>query len=154
MGPLRITVTADAFVRCPPEAVWDFTQDFGRRPSWDASLIEATVLRGEPLRRVRVHCRGGLRAVFRYVRSDRPRQTSLVLEEVRSALVQGGSGAWSYEAEEGGTRWTQRNSIVLRGGWTRMLAWLVRLSLRYATRRAMRRAKATLEGAAAPAGHP
>jgi len=154
-GPTRITVTAATFVRCPPEAVWDLTQDYARRPSWDASVIEATVLRGEPLPRVRVRCTGGLRGVFRYVRFERPSRTSLVLEEVRSLLVQGGSGAWSYEAEDGGTRWTQTNSVVLRAGWwPRMLVLPVRLSLGYATHRAMRKAKAMLEAAAARAVYP
>ena len=147
--PRSLTVTASVFVRRPAEFVWDFTQDYARRPEWDASVLEATVLEHEPLPRVRVRCAGGLSCVFRYRGFDRPRRTSVSMEEVRSLLIQGGGGSWSYEAREGGTLWTQTNSLMLRPGWWRqLLAPVVRRSLRAATRRAMQRARALLEAGA------
>jgi hypothetical protein len=146
---VRVTVTSSIFVRRPPTSVWDFTQDFACRPDWDAGVLEAEVIRREPVRLVRVRCAGGLRGVFRYVRFEPPRHASVALDDVRSVLVEGGGGAWSYEAEDGGTRWTQTNSLVLRAGWwRRALAPLVRRQLDRSTRRAMRTAKALLESAA------
>jgi hypothetical protein len=144
-----LTVTASVLVHRPVEAVWDFTQDFSRRAEWDASVLQATVLEREPLPRVRIRGAGGLRCVLRYRSFDRPRRTSVSLEEVSSPLIQAGGGSWSYEAREDGTLWTQTNSLTLRPGWwRRLLAPLVRRGLEVATRRAMHRAQALLEAPA------
>jgi hypothetical protein len=67
-----------------------------------------------------------------------------VLSEVESALITGGGGSWSFEARDGGTLWTQTNSIEVRA-IAALLAPLVRWNLRRATRRAMRTAKRALE---------
>jgi hypothetical protein len=141
-----IRVSEELFVGRPPEAVWDFTQDYSRRAAWDPSVREARVLEAAPLPRVAVRCAGGLSAVFRYKLFDRPQRTSVAMEEVRSWLVAGGGGSWSYQARDGGTLWTQVNSLELGDGWwRRLLAPLVRRQLRAGTRRAMLRAKAMLE---------
>lgn len=145
------TVTESIHVHASPEAVFDFTQEYARRGEWDASILatevlepaDAAALRG-PL--VRVRARGGLEAVFRYKRFERPLGTSLAMEDVRSFLVAGGGGAWTYEARDGGTLWTQTNTLVLKPGLLRaLLAPFVRWSLRSSTRRAMQRAKALVE---------
>ena len=146
--PGLVTVTERVHVRRPPEFVWDFTQDYSRRAQWDTSVIEAQVLATEPAPSVRVRCAGGLRAVFRYKLFERPRRTSLALEDVHSPWIEGGGGSWSYEAADGGTLWTQSNSLVVRGGfWRRLFVPLVRRELAASTRRAMRRAKEMMERA-------
>lgn len=149
MGPVenKATVTHSIWIAHPPEEVWDFTQDYARRPTWDSTVLDAEVLRVDPVPRVRVRCAGGLRAVFQYRQFDRPSRTSLAMEEVRSPLVVGGGGAWSYEARDGGTVWTQTNTLVLRpGGGYRVILPLVRWQLGVSTRRAMERVKRELEG--------
>lgn len=149
--PLQVTVTESIHLAAPPERVFDVTQDYARRASWDASIRSVEVLepadaaakRG-PL--VRVHAQGGLEALFRYKRYDRPRGTSLAMEDVRSPWIAGGGGAWTYEAVEGGTLFTQTNTLVLKPGFlSGCLAPFVRWSLRSSTRRALAKAKTFVE---------
>ena len=142
----KITVTESIHVRVAPAALFDFTQDYTRRVKWDASLLECVVLETRPVPRVRIRARGGLRAVFQYRQFERPRRTSLAMEEVESAWVEGGGGSWSYEESDGGTLWTQTNTLIVRDGWWRALfVSLIRANLRLATRRALARAKAMAE---------
>ena len=142
----KVTVTESLFVRAPCERVWDFTQDYALRASWDANVLDAEVLPGEGAPRVRVRLRGGVRCTFRYQAFERPRRTSLAMVDVQSALLAGGGGAWTYEAREDGTQWTQTNTLVLADRWfAPMLAPLVRWQLRRGTRRAMRAARCALE---------
>ena len=134
--PVRVTATGSIFVGKPPEVVWDFTQDYSRRPKWEDGATP----------RVRVRCAGGLRAVFQYRLFDRPRQTSVAMEDVTSFLIEGGGGSWSYEAKDGGTLWTQTNSLTLRPTWwSPLFRPLVARQLRSSTLRAMERAKHMLE---------
>jgi Polyketide cyclase / dehydrase and lipid transport len=48
-----VSVTESIWVARPPEAVWDYTQDFTRRTEWDAGIADASILEQEP-RTVRV----------------------------------------------------------------------------------------------------
>jgi hypothetical protein len=144
--PRKVTVTSSVFVRRLPDDVWDFTQDYARRGEWDPSVLEATVLHDHPVPRVRVRCTGGLTAIFQYRQFDRPLRTSLSMEDVQSALVASGGGSWSYVATDGGTTWTQTNTLVLKPGWWRQLVLpLFQMQLYMSTRRAMKRAKQMLE---------
>ena len=143
---MRITVTESLFIARSPEDVWDYTQDYAARSEWERSILEAHVSDAGPLPSVRVRIAGGTSGVFRYKLFDRPRRTSVVLSDVESALITVGGGSWSYEARDGGTLWTQTNSIEVRAVAV-LLAPLVRWNLRGATRRAMRRAKRALETA-------
>lgn len=141
-----VTVTESVFVRCTPEVLWDYTQDYAHRCEWDASVREVNVLATQPVPRVRVDCAGGVRAVFQYKQFDRPVRTSLAMEDVESAWIEGGGGSWSYERQGEGTLWTQTNSLRIRpGGWRTLLAPLVRAQLRRTTRKAMSRAKRIVE---------
>ena len=133
------------FITRPPEDVWAFTQDYGRRAEWDAGVTEATLLGTDP-RRVRVKLRGVGTATFEYKMDRRPERTSLGMVDVESRWFAGGGGSWEYLADAAGTRWTQTNTLVLKHG--RLLAWagpIIRAMVRSGTRRAMRRAKAILE---------
>lgn len=139
---MNVTVSEALHVAAPPELVWDFTQDYGQRSSWDRSILEAEVLESSPLPRVRIRGAGGLAGVFQYKLFDRPRRTSLVLTDVESWAISGGGGSWSYEPALGGTLWTQTNSLAVKHGW---LGPFVRWTLRRETRKAMRAAKRMVE---------
>ena len=146
--PSHVTVSESIVVRAAPEVVWDFTQDFARRASWDATVLEARVLSETPVRRVRIRGVGGLTCVLEYKLFERPRRTSLAMVEVEgSKLVAGGGGSWSYEPTSAGTLWTQTNTLAIADG---PFAWLVRplarMQLRRATREAMAIAARKIEG--------
>ncbi|MFN7967399.1 MAG: SRPBCC family protein [Acidobacteriota bacterium] len=143
---IKITITESIEVQRSPDFVWNFTQDYQRRCEWDASVLEATVLHREPIPRIRVRCAGGVQAVFQYKQFDRPYRTSLVMEDVRSWLIVGGGGSWSYAAHNTGTTWTQTNALTVHTGLLgRMLAPFLRYQLRSSTRRAMNKAKSIME---------
>jgi len=138
-------VTASIWVACPPEAVWDYTQDFARRTEWDAGIAEATILQEDP-RTVRVEVAGLGKMTVVYKLDRRPERTSAAFVDVESAWVSGGGGSWEYEAADGGTRWQQTNSLELkRPRLAFLLAPLLERGLRRSTKRAMAEAKRRLE---------
>jgi hypothetical protein len=144
--PVTLTIRASLVIDRPPERVWDFTQDFAQRSGWDSAIHRARVVVAAPVPRVEVEGAAGFRAVLQYRQFERPLRTSLALEEVRSPLIAGGGGSWSYERLGASTRWTQVNTIVLRDTLVAKLAApLLRWQFERATRRAMQRAKSCLE---------
>jgi len=125
--------------------VWDYTQDFRHRPEWDPAVAVAEVVQEAPARLVRVRMRDGGHYTVQYKLFDRPRRTSLALVEVASRWLVGGGGSWAYELVDGGTAWTQTNTLVLRPlPRAALLQPLVARHLRSATRRAMWLAKARI----------
>ena len=148
MARLVISVTESVLVDCPPDEVFDFTQDYAHRAEWDAGVTSATVLGEEP-RIVRVAMRGLGEATLTYQLFRRPERTSAAFGDVKSAWICGGGGSWQYEATEGGTTWQQTNTLELkRPRLMRFMAGYVERSLRDSTRKAMAAAKARLEGGA------
>lgn len=140
-----VSVTESIWVARPPEAVWDYTQDFTRRTEWDAGIAEATILQEDP-RTVRVEVAGLGKMTVVYKLDRRPERTSAAFIEVESAWVSGGGGSWEYEAADGGTRWQQTNSLELkRPRLAFLLAPLLERGLRRSTKRAMAEAKRRLE---------
>lgn len=138
---VQVTVRETLVVPAAPARVWDYTQDYACRPDWDSSIIEAKVTAVTPRRTVAVRCRGGMRCTFRYKVDERPRRTSVAMVDVHSRIVEGGGGSWQYEDVPGGTRWTQVNTLRLRGGaCVSVLRPLLKWWLRRQTRRAMQRA--------------
>ena len=144
-GRIVISVTEVVVVARDPAAVFDYTQDYGRRTEWDRGIAEATVLGSNPRTvRVRIEGLGTMTVVYRLDR--RPERTSAAFEDVESRWITGGGGAWQYEPVEGGTRWQQTNSLECRPVWyARLLAPLMERSLRASTRRSMAEAKRRLE---------
>jgi hypothetical protein len=140
-----ISVTESIWVACPPEAFWDYTQDFSCRTEWDAGIAEATILQQEPRTvRVKVANLGKMTVVYRLNR--RPERTSAAFVDVESAWVSGGGGSWEYEPAEGGTRWQQTNSLELKRPRLALLFGpLLERGLRRSTQRAMAEAKRRLE---------
>ena len=137
-------MTESIWVACPPEAVWDYTQDFTRRTEWDAGIAEATILRHDPRTvRVEVAVLGRMTVVYQLDR--RPERTSAAFVDVESAWISGGGGSWEYEAVDGGTRWQQTNSLELKRPRLAFLVGpLLERGLRRSTQRAMAEAKRRL----------
>ena len=149
MGDSRrvVTVTESIWVDRPPEAVFDYTQDYAHRTEWDAGIAEATLVGTEPrAARVRVAGLGSMTVTYQLDR--RPERTSAAFTDVSSAWITGGGGSWQYEPENGGTRWQQTNSLELkRPRLTRFVAPMLERSLRRTTQRSMAEAKRRLEAA-------
>lgn len=144
--PGPIVVQQRIRIEAPPEVVWDFTQDYTRRLQWDPSLLSCEVLEREPRLRVAVRAPGALQCVFEYRLLERPHRTSVAMTEVRSALVAGGGGAWTYRADGGGTWWEVTNSITLKSRLAGLLLGpLIRWQLGRTTRVALQRAKRAIE---------
>lgn len=66
--------------------------------------------------------------------------------EVRSPIIEGGGGSWSYTAEGGSTRWEATNALILKNSliaifFGAILRWMLARGLRDS----MRRAKAAIE---------
>ena len=141
----HVTVTEAVWVDRPPEAVFDYTQDYTRRTEWDAGISEASVLSTSP-RAARVTVPGLGRTTVVYQLDRRPERTSAVFQDIESRWVTGGGGSWRYEPEAGGTRWTETNTLELRRTWLlRPLVPIVAWNMRRSTRRAMAEAKRRLE---------
>jgi hypothetical protein len=65
--------------------------------------------------------------------------------------VSGGGGSWRYETRDGGTDWTQTNTIELRHARLgRLMVPFVKWRLRASMRQAMAVAKAHLESTESP----
>jgi len=138
-------VTESIWVACPPEAVWNYTQDFARRTEWDAGIAETKILKQDP-RTVRVKVAGLGRMTVVYRLDRRPERTSAAFVDVESAWISGGGGSWEYEAVDGGTRWQQTNSLEFkRPRLAVLLCPLLERGLRRSTQRAMAEAKRRLE---------
>ncbi|HUP57435.1 MAG TPA: SRPBCC family protein [Bdellovibrionota bacterium] len=142
---LKVTATRSISVQAPPEAVWDYTQDWNRRAEWDSSVSELISLTEKP-RQVRARFKGGLVFDLEYKLDDRPRKTSLAMVNGNSRWIIGGGGSWRYDAIPGGTDWTQTNTLVLRDHWLmRLLVPFLRVGLGLSTAQAMRAAKLAVE---------
>jgi hypothetical protein len=144
----NITVTESIVISASPDAVWDFTQDYDRRNLWDEFVKEARVEQESPrvvwIRSTGMTCR------FRYKLDDRPRKTSLRITDIEPGWgPTGGGGSWVYERDDRGTRWTNTGSLTVSN---RLLYWMLKpflaWYLRRSYRRAMRKAKAMIEGEA------
>jgi Polyketide cyclase / dehydrase and lipid transport len=140
-----VSVTESIWVDRPPEAVFDYTQDYAHRTEWDAGIAEATLVGTEPrAARVRIPRLGSMTVEYRLDR--RPERTSAAFVDVDSAWITGGGGSWQYEPADGGTRWQQTNSLELKRRLARILAPMIERNLRASTRRSMAEAKRRLEG--------
>jgi hypothetical protein len=143
---LALTISHSIFIARPRQDVWDFTQDYSKRQSWDSAVLNARVINTESPRKIKLSMRGGTTMTFVYKLDDRPRKTSLATEDVHSSIIHSGGGSWNYEEVHGGTRWTQTNTLLLRDRFfTPFLApWFRRIFQRQ-TVMAMKKAKRVLE---------
>lgn len=145
-----ITIRESVDIARPPDAVWDYTQDYANRTAWDVGVEAVEILGADP-RRVRLRLAGTGWVTIEYRLDRRPVRTSLAFTESDAGWLAGGGGSWDYEAIEHGTRWTQTNTLVFANRLVAMLLRpLARRRLAASTRTAMAAAKAVLE-AEAPA---
>jgi uncharacterized protein YndB with AHSA1/START domain len=145
---VNITVKESITIAAPPERVWDFTQDWSRRASWDPAIVSADEEPGEA-RVLRVLGAGGMRFTVRYKLFDRPKRTSLVMTDSNSRIVTGGGGHWEYAPKEGGTEFTEQNTLKVGSrffAW--VFGWMIRWQLRRVTRKALANAKRMIEAGA------
>ncbi len=145
MENLVITIRHSIFIEKPREAVWDFTQDYDRRTQWDRTVKEAEVIGLAP-RTVRLKFAGNSSMTCIYKWDDRPKKTSLAARDINSPLIASAGGSWVYEEKDGGTIWTQTNSIVLKSSYAlSLLKWLLEIMFKRRTMQAMQRAKKLME---------
>lgn len=142
-----VTVTESIDVDRSPDEVFDYTQDYYHRSGWDPAIVRAEVVSEDP-RRVRVEARSVGSYTIEYRLFRRGERTSAAFTDVDSRWMTGGGGSWRYEATDAGTRWTQTNTIELRGGLIgRLLAPMIRRGLRSSMREGMARARHIMEAA-------
>jgi ribosome-associated toxin RatA of RatAB toxin-antitoxin module len=143
-----VTVSHTVHVKRTPEEVFDFTQDYSRRMSWDPTVRSATVLSTNP-RRVQVDMEGLGPLVIEYKLDRRGERTSAAFRDVKSKLISGGGGSWSYEARAGGTDWTETSTLEFRNALVGLFfAPILRRNMATLTRRAMNKAKEMMESGA------
>jgi hypothetical protein len=149
-----ITVSETVHVARSPADVFDFTQDYHRRPEWDRAVRRATILQESPPR-IRLSLGSLGDATIEYTLFRRGERTSAAFVDVDSRLISGGGGSWAYDAVGDGTDWTQTNTVELRHPrLAALLAPLLERGLRSSMRQAMRTAKSMLEDDGHPAPSP
>ena len=147
-----VTVTESIHVDRPPEAVFDYTQDYATRTDWDPAVRRANVLSEDP-RSVEIISPGLGSYVLEYRLFRRGDRTSAAFE---------GVGAWLF--------WAAAVAVALRArrrrhpldpgeharaaapaatGW---LAGLIERNVRRSVRTAMARAKSIMESRPARKG--
>src|SRR5438477_1864130 len=110
----EITFRHSIVVSKPREVVWDFTQNYDKRTTWDSAVLETSVLQTEPNRIVKLRTKGRTTMIFVYKLNERPNKTSLAAREVTSSFVESGGGSWTYEDQGENTLWTQTNTIIFK----------------------------------------
>jgi hypothetical protein len=84
--------------------------------------------------------------VVEYKLFRRGERTSGAFTSDRSRLIAGGGGSWSYKARDGGTDWTQINTLEFRNALVgRLLAPLIRRNMATLARKSMYKAKSIIE---------
>jgi ribosome-associated toxin RatA of RatAB toxin-antitoxin module len=115
-----------AVVEAPPGEVFDLTQDYLRRLTWDPFLREAVLTNGAtaPAVGVRAWCvsRSGIGMETEYVSFNRPRVAAVKMTR-GPRLLESFAGAWEFEpVGDGKTRVTFRYHLRAR---PRLLAWVL-----------------------------
>ena len=113
-----------AVIEAPPGEVFDLTQDYPRRLTWDPFLREAVLMDGAtaPAVGVRAWCvsRSGIGMETEYVSFNRPRVAAVKMTR-GPRLLESFAGAWEFEpVGDGTTRVTFRYHLRAR---PRLLAW-------------------------------
>ena len=146
MNKITITIHHSIYINRPREVVWDYTQDYSLRPDWDKTVIEAKVLQTTPQKIVELKTSGNTIMKFVYKVYDRPNKTTLAIHDLNSKWIEGGGGSWKYEDQQGGTLWSQTNTLIIKPTifllvFRRMIIFIFKNQ----TRQSMQRAKEILE---------
>lgn len=141
-----ITIKQSIFINKPKSIVWDYTQNYAKRSVWDTSVLSAEVLHTSPNRMVKLKLKGNTTMTFVYKLDDKPNKTTLKAIEIESAYIKSAGGSWNYEDKDGGTIWTQVNTMVLKDSvFLSLFSWSFKFLIQAQTRRAMNKVKAILE---------
>jgi hypothetical protein len=108
-----ITIQNSICINQPKETVWDYTQDYNNRPTWDSSIISASPLPSTE-RVIKLKARGNTTMTFAYKLDNRPYKTTLATLEVKSPLIESAGDAWNYEDHGSGTLWSQVSTIIFK----------------------------------------
>lgn len=142
----EVIITESIFIARTPEEVYDFTQDFEKRPLWDKLVKSATVLETSPTKTVRIIAKDGSEMTVRYKLERRPEKTTLAILETNSQMMSGGGGWWQYDAQDGGTLWTQTNNIILKDAmWAKLMQPMAKKYFQDKTKQAMETVKEMME---------
>jgi len=141
----NIVITETIYIAASPETVWDFTQDYNKRHLWDKTVLSAKIIQEHP-RVLLIKGIGGLTTELHYKLDERPDKTSLAMFNTKSPFIVGGGGYWHYDAQDGGTIWTQTNSLILKKNLLALLlSPLMKWMLKKNTKKAMLAAKKMIE---------
>jgi hypothetical protein len=141
-----ITIKHSILIHKPKSVVWDYTQNYSNRPVWDNSVLSTEVLHTTPNRMVRLKLKGKTSMTFVYKLDNRPNKTSLKGIDIESPYIIAAGGSWIYEEQNGITKWTRVDTIVLKDSLLMSLSiWLFKLILNFQTRKAMKKVKRILE---------
>jgi ribosome-associated toxin RatA of RatAB toxin-antitoxin module len=95
----RIKFTESIVVNALPERVFDFTQDYSKRLSWDTFLKKAELIGGatEAAKGVKSYCvaKNGLGMVAEYVTYNRPKVTAIKMTK-GPFMFRSFSGSWTF----------------------------------------------------------
>lgn len=90
--------------------------------------------------------KGKTTMTFVYKLDDKPNKTSLKAMDIDSSFIIAAGGAWSYEENDGITKWTQINSLVLKNsGFLSLFSRIFKFLLQIQTQKAMNKVKFILE---------
>lgn len=141
-----ITISQTVCIEATPEAVWDFTQNFNNRTTWDDSIISVEVVSEAAPKKVRIKSKGGLETTLVYKQENRPHKTSLAMKDTKSFFIKGGGGSWKYQKQDAGTLWKQTNTIILKNVFVRFfLGKYIKSILEKETLKSMLKAKQYIE---------
>ncbi len=142
----RITTRHSILIARPPELVWDYTQNYANRTSWDPMVIETALLQVTPNRIVKLKMKGNTTMTFTYKLDERPYKTSLAAKEIASSFIENAGGYWIYEEQNGNTLWTQTNTIVFKSHFfLKFFSPMYKLIFSMLTKKAMKNAKERIE---------
>ena len=100
-----IRIEESIIVEKPPELVFDFTQDYGKRLHWDTFLKRADLMNGvsEAGKGVKAYCvaRNGLAMVTEYITFNRPEVTAIKMTK-GPFLFKSFLGSWRFKPKNAG----------------------------------------------------
>ena len=142
----KVTIKESIFISKSRELVWDYTQNYNNRSKWDFSVTDFEMIQETPNRIVKIKSPGKMESIFEYKLEERPTRTSLSMKNSNKSFLIGGGGSWHYEDKDGGTIWTQTNTMVLKDNLLfRILNPVFAFGLKYNTQKALKKAKKIIE---------
>nr|WP_321235300.1 hypothetical protein [uncultured Psychroserpens sp.] len=141
-----ITIKDAILINAEKSVVWNFTQDFSKRQTWDKSIIDLNILQLKPFKIIELKSVGGIITKLSYKLCRKPDKTTLKMVDTQSLLIKGGGGSWSYFSVNSKTQWTQVNTLIFKNKLLYILfGWFVKAKLKRITKASMLKAKMIIE---------